>query len=143
MRAIHLLIPTAGLTVWLGATSLRPAQQTEAPYWYISTYSVDWRQVDSLQSLFRNYTLPIAEEAKKEGKLLDYKILIHNMGNEWNVVLARKYRSWDDIDDAVLMPATRKLFPDSADRARVNAAFGEIYQGGAHRDAIYREVTPQ
>lgn len=143
MRAHHLLIPAAGLIVWVGATSLRPAQQTDqAPYWYVSTYSVDWRQVDSLQSLFRKYTLPIVEEAKKDGKLLDYKMLIHNMGNEWNVVLVRKYRSWDDIDDPALGPAAQKVFPDSAQRARVNAAFAEIYQGGAHRDFIYQEVTP-
>ncbi len=143
MRWIRfLLLASVAATALVGFTLVRPIQQEEQAYWYVSFYSVDWAKVDSLQALVKSYSYPVAKEAMKSGKLLDYKWLIHDTGNEWNVVIMSKYRSWDAIDDGVFGAANRTLHPDSLQRQNINAAFNEIFAGGAHRDMIYTEVMP-
>jgi hypothetical protein len=117
-------------------------QQPQPGFWYISQYQVDWRMADSLQKLLRAYTIPIADEAKKAGNLLDDKWLIHHTGTEYNVMHLRHMRTWEALNnDTTVRVATRRLFPDSVQRATFSRAFTGIFQGGGHRDAIYIPVV--
>ena len=113
-------------------------QKEDLAYWYVSSIKVPWNKIDSLQKMVKKYTIPIVEEAKKTGKLLDYLLLIHHTGDEYNVVMMRKFPSWDAINDGGGMQAAmEKLFPDKEERDRINAGFQWILSGYQHIDNIY------
>jgi len=118
-----------------------PAQQA---FWTVSYYQVDWPKVDSLTKLFKAYTLPMVEEAKKSGGLLDYKILIHSWAGRDNVVIMQKFSSFAAIhSDTSMNVALRRIVPDSTKRKAVQNAFNWTVGNGLHRDEIYAEVTKQ
>lgn len=143
MRKRHLFWPMIAVGgVVAGFTLGHAQQQQQAPFWYVSEYQVDFRMIDSLQRLLRTYTLPVVEEAKRAGNLLDEKWLIHHTASEFNVVRMRKFRTWDAINgDTSVSAANRRLFPDSTRRAAISSAFNGIFQAAPHRDAIYVEVV--
>jgi hypothetical protein len=94
--------------------------------------------------LFRAYTLPTVDEAKKMGVLLDYRILIHSWAGRDNVVIMQKFGSFGAIhSDTSFGAAFRRLVPDSTKRRAVNDAFNAIFGSGLHHDEIYSEVTKQ
>ena len=116
-----------------------PAQQA---FWAVSYYQIDWPKVDSLTKLFRAYTLPTADEAKKMGVLLDYRLLIHSWAGRDNVVIMQKFSSFGAIHtDTSFDVAYRRIVHDSTKRKAINDAFNAIFGNGLHRDEIYREVT--
>jgi len=142
MASRPMLTAAALVLAVTGVAASRELQQQPAPYWYVSYYQVEWSKVDSLSKLVRAYTLPIVEEQKKLGTLLDYRILIHSHGSRDNVVIVRKLASWAAIDrDTTLQIAYRRVFPDSLKRKEINGAFNWVFAGGLHRDEIYREVV--
>lgn len=143
MRKRHLLWSVIAVSGGVaGFTVGHAQQQPQPPFWYVSEFQVDFRMVDSLQRLLRTYTLPVAEEAKRAGNLLDERWLIHHTASEFNVVRMRKFRTWDAINgDTTVSAANRRLFPDSTRRAAINSAFTGIFQASPHRDAIYVEVV--
>lgn len=117
-------------------------QQVHPGFWYLTQYQVDFQKIDSLQKLLRTYTLPLAEEAKKSGVVLDEKWLIHHTGTEYNVLQLRHVRSWEAINsDTTVGRAMRRLWPDSGRRVDINRAFAEMLSGAPHRDAIYVPVV--
>lgn len=117
-------------------------QQVHPGFWYVSQYQVDFRKIDSLQKLLRTYQIPLAEEARKAGVLLDEKWMIHHTGTEYNVLHLRHLRNWEAINgDTTVGNARRRLWPDSGRRADINRAFAEIYGAAPHRDAIYVPVV--
>lgn len=114
----------------------------ETPYWYVSSYKIAWEKADSLQTLVKLYTIPILAEVKKAGGLLDYKVLIHNTGDEYNVVIMSKYPSWAAIDkEAGWSAAFKMLEPDEAKRKKVYDTFNWVFDGSVHIDNIYTEVS--
>jgi hypothetical protein len=119
-----------------------PAKET---FWTVGYYQVDWPKVDSLTKLYRMYTLPVVEEVKKSGGLLDYRLLIHYMAGRDNVVIMQKFSSFAAIhdNDPIFQAAFRRIQPDSIKRKAVFDAFGYVFGGGLHRDEIYTEVTKQ
>ena len=118
------------------------AQQPQNAYWYLSYYQVHFPKIDSLQKLARAYTLPIIEEQKKMGMLLDYRLLVHRHGGRDNVVIMRKVASWSGIErDTTFQSAFRKLYPDSLKRREINAALQWAFGDGLHRDEIFSEVV--
>jgi hypothetical protein len=118
-----------------------PAKET---YWTVAYYQVDWPKVDSLTKLFRAYQLPVVDEVKKSGGLLDYRMLIHDMAGRDNVVIMEKF-SFAAIhdNDANFQAAIRRVQPDSIKRKAVLDGFGYIFGAGLHRDEIYTEVTKE
>jgi hypothetical protein len=137
-------IALAVVALALTGLAFRPqaAQQQPAAYWYLSYYQVDFPKVDSLARLVRTYTLPVVEEQKKLGALLDYRFLVHRHGGRDNVVIMRKVASWATIErDTTFQVAFRKVFPDSLKRREINAALQWAFAGGLHRDEIFSEVT--
>jgi hypothetical protein len=146
MRRHHLPIAftfflAAALPASLPAQQAAPAQQA---FWTVSSFQIDFSKVDSLTKLYRAYTVPVVDEAKKMGVLLDYHILIHAWAGRDNVVIIRKYSSFDAINsDTTFAAAMRRITPDSTKRKAVNDAFNSIFGSGLHHDEIYAEVTKQ
>jgi hypothetical protein len=146
MRRHHMSIVLA-----LSLTAVVPTRSTgqqatsaQQAFWTVSYYQVDWPKVDSLTKLLRAYTLPMVDEAKKSGGLLDYRILIHAWAGRDNVVIMQKYSSFGAIHcDSSLAVAFRRTVPDSAKRRVVQEAFDYAFGGGLHRDEIFTEVTKQ
>ena len=116
--------------------------KADTPYWYVSSYKITWEKADSLKKLVKKYTIPTLVEVKKSGGLLDYKVLIHHTGNEYNVITMSKYPSWEAIDKSAGWSAAAKIVqPDDAKRKKVNAAFNWVFEGSVHVDNIYSEAT--
>ncbi len=117
-------------------------QKKETPYWYVSSFKIPWEKVDSLQKLIKMYTIPTLVEVKKIGRLLDYHILIHNTGDEYNVVIMSKFSSWEALDKgAGWTEASKVVEPDEEKRKKVSEAFNWVFEGSVHKDNIYSEAT--
>lgn len=127
----------------------RSSSQQTAPakeaYWTVAYYQVDWPKVDSLTKLVRMYQLPVVDEVKKSGLLLDYRVLIHYMAGRDNVVVMMKFTSFAAIHDnnAIFQAALLRVQPDSIKRKAVLDGFNYVFGNGLHRDEIYTEVTRQ
>ena len=144
--------PLLAATAVASALLFRPgqvivAQQMQAPrdtvWWYVSSYQLDWQKVDSLVKLTRAYTLPTATQAKRMGTLLDYRILVHAYGSEYNFQVIRQFRHFADIStDTSFAVAFRRTQPDSTRRSAIEDAFRWAFGDGTHRDEIYHEVRP-
>ena len=119
-------------------------EKKEVPYWYVMSSKIPWERVDSLTTLVKQYTIPIAKEAIKTGTLLDFKILLHHTGGEYNVVIMRKFPSWDAIDDGGgMQTAAEKVFPDKELRDKINGGFAWIYKETTHIDNIYVDIMDE
>lgn len=110
--------------------------EQETPYWYVSFYSVDWTRTDSLVKLWK-MTEPVRALRKRNGEILEWLGLMHHTGNEQNVVMMTKYPSWKAMNASD--SAMAQVFPDEAERARINDGFGWVFGGGGHQDVIYGE----
>lgn len=107
-------------------------------YWYVSMYSVPWSKVDSLGKLI-DKDAPLVEAAIERGHFVEGKVLIHNTGNEWNVMFMNKFANWAAIDaNPGLADIAEEMWGEEARAAR-GEAYGEIFGDGAHRDYIYTE----
>ncbi|MBI1967433.1 MAG: hypothetical protein HYS40_05550 [Gemmatimonadetes bacterium] len=133
------LLLGSGLVVAVGLAQQQ--QQQDRVYWYVSAYQVSFDRVDSLTRLLRAHRLPVIEERKRMGTLLDERWLIHNYGDEYNVVRIGQFRTLTAlVEDTTGQAAFRKVYPDSVQRAAISAAFNWVFAGAPHRDNIYREV---
>jgi hypothetical protein len=52
------------------------------------------------------------------------------------------YKSWAAIEDTTLGygPAQRTVYPDSAQRKRIDDAYAWIFEGAPHVDNIYQKA---
>lgn len=123
----------------LGLPTMATAQDGEDDArWYVSMYSVPWSQVDSLGKLI-DKDAPLVEAAIERGHIVEAKALIHDTGDEWNVVFMTKFANWAAIDaNPGLGDIAEELWGEEAREARGDA-YGEIFGSGAHRDYIYTE----
>jgi hypothetical protein len=109
-------------------------------YWYVSAFKIPFDRIDSLRTLIRIYELPVVEEAKRGGQLIERNYLVHDTGDEWNFVIVTKWRSWAAIrSDTSIAAARVRLMPDSANRAAVGRLFNWAFGPAEHRDNIYVE----
>ena len=118
-------------------------QAAQAPYWYTSYYKIPWAKVDSLRKIDAIYSGRMVEEAKRRGNVLDYKVLVHHTGGDYNVVIMTKYPSWQAIETGAGWGQIFEVVePDSARRSAVNEAMQWIYENADfHRDEIYMEIA--
>jgi len=116
-------------------------QKDETPYWYASSIKIPWPKMDSLQQLYKTYTIPIMEEAKKNGNILDYHIFIHHTGDQYNVVTMTKFPSWEAINETTsFRDYLEKYVPDKEERDKIFAAFSYVRSGYDHIDNIYTDL---
>jgi hypothetical protein len=131
-----LLFATLLVFLLAGTSKAQDAAEESQPYWYVSYYTVDWSKTDSLTKLWE-MTKPVRERAKQDGEILEWIGLIHDTGNEHNVVMMTKYPSWS----AMRAPneAFQEVFPNAAERARIGEGYNWVFGAGAHQDGIYTE----
>ena len=110
---------------------------------YISTtsYRVPFNRIDSLQKLLKA-TKAVEQEAKRRGGVVDNLWLIHVWGGEENVLNITTWKNWAAMADTALGfgAATRKVYPDSTQRKRINDGFLWVFEAQPHVDNIYQKV---
>lgn len=117
-------------------------EEEEQAYWHVQLYQIPWDRVDSLRTLSTMYTDQVVAGAKEAGSILDFKILIHEMADEYNVVEMTKYPSWDAIREGRGFGAVAEELWDEAQREAITDGFNWVYEGSAaHKDLIYTEAT--
>lgn len=121
------------------ADAVAQEEADDTAYWYVSHYQIPWAKVDSLVSLEKTYSPQIREATTPEQTgVLDRKLLIHDTGTEYNVVIMTKYPSWNAIRAET--DVLELVFPDEAERSTIQEAYGWIFEDTDHRDAIYVEA---
>ncbi|MEE8487731.1 MAG: hypothetical protein V3S56_06145 [Gemmatimonadota bacterium] len=117
-------------------------EEAEAAWIYMTSYKVPWSRVDSLSKLMKLY--PIADKAIENGTILDYHMIVHHTGDEYNIVIVNVYESWESMGEGNGFGAAfEDLEPDEERRAEVNAGFNWVFAGTVHKDNIYRGMeTP-
>jgi hypothetical protein len=120
---------------------LMPTVGAAQSYVTTTAHRVPFERVDSLRKLLKE-TQPILAEAKRRGGILDDQWLIHAWGGEYNVVEMTTWKSWAAIEDTTLGfdAATKKVYPDSVARKKINDRFNWVFQGVPHVDNIYQKV---
>ena len=117
--------------------------QTAEAQQYISTtsYRVPFNRLDSLQKLLKA-TKAVEQEAKRRGGVVDNLWLIHAWGGEENVLNITTWKNWGAMADTALgfSAATRKVYPDSTQRKRINDGFLWVFEAQPHVDNIYQKV---
>jgi hypothetical protein len=131
----RLLLPALLLAI------LAPSIGAAQSYVTTTAHRVPFDRVDSLRKLIKE-TQPVLAEAKRRGGILDDVWLIHAWGGEYNVVEMTTWKSWAAIEDTTqgFDAASRKVYPDSAARKKIDARFNWVFQGVPHVDNIYRKV---
>jgi hypothetical protein len=120
---------------------LTPSIGAAQSYVTTTAHRVPFERVDSLRKLLKE-TRAVTAEAKRLGGILDDMWLIHAWGGEHNVVQVTTWKSWAAITDTTVGfdAATRKVYPDSVARKKVNDRFTWVFQGVSHIDNIYQKV---
>jgi hypothetical protein len=131
----HLILPALLLSL------LTPSIGAAQSYVTTTSHRVPFDRVDSLRKLLKE-TRPVLAEAKRLGGVLDDMWLIHAWGGEYNVLNMTTWRSWAAIEDTTLgfNAATKKVYPDSVARKKINDRFNWVFQGVSHVDNIYQKV---
>ena len=111
---------------------------------YVNYFNIPWPKVDSLIQLNSIYNA-VTEKGIEMGCFVDREFLIHQTGDEHNVVFKRYYEDW-----AGMTPGTgctgrayRAVVPDSAQRAAIDAGNQWVFGDAAHRDVIYWQPYPK
>ena len=120
---------------------LTPSIGAAQSYVTTTAHRVPFDRVDSLRKLLKE-TQPVLAEAKRRGGILEDQWLVHAWGGEYNVVQMTTWKSWAAIMDTTLGfdAATRKVYPDSVARKKINDRFDWVFQGVSHVDNIYRKL---
>lgn len=148
MRLRTLAVPVILIAMALAAPRPAPAQEARSLFdttgtaWvYASYFRVPWPRVDSLLKLER-FRSAFRERGQQLGCFLDTQLLIHQTGNEYNVVQSTTYASFRNIGPgsgtgACTNRAFREVVPDSTQRAAIQAGNNWVYGDAAHYDVIY------
>lgn len=134
--ALLCLVAIGMLSLGIVNVQAQDADEADQPYWYVNFFTVDWNKADSLAKLWE-ITEPVRELQKENGEILAWMGLMHDTGNEQNVVIMTKYPSWSAM--RAESDAFETVFSNAAERARLNDGFSWVYEGGAHQDVIYSE----
>ena len=120
---------------------LAPSIGAAQSYVTTTAHRVPFERVDSLRKLLKE-NRPVLAEAKRLGGIVDDVWLIHAWGGEYNVVNMTTWKSWAAIGDTTLGfdAATRKVYPDSVARKKINDRFNWVFQGVSHVDNIYQKA---
>ena len=118
-------------------------EKVTTPYWYVSHFKIAWAKIDSLYKLEKEYTPAVVAEAKKQGTILDYKMLLHHTGDEYNVVVMTKLPSWCSIEGNAWGWWTNTFKKIEKDKDKIEKVLEDrtwAFDGIIHKDLIYTEV---
>ncbi len=145
MRLARIVMALAVFGLILGVARPTYAQEEEAenPVVHTNSYQVPWERVDSLRTLWSMYPEWLAK-AQELGHILDNQLWVHVQGDEWNVVIAASYPSWDawaNPEPGWRQAVFAMVEPDSTRRAAFNEGMDWVFANTIHRDNIYRQVN--
>jgi hypothetical protein len=131
----YLILPALLLSL------LTPSMAAAQSYVTTTAHRVPFERLDTLRKLLKE-TRAVSTEAKRLGGVLDDTWLIHAWAGEHTVVQVTTWKSWAAIMDTTLGfdAATRKVYPDSVARKKINDRFTWVFQGVSHIDNIYQKV---
>jgi hypothetical protein len=120
---------------------LTPAVGAAQSFVTTTAHRVPFERLDSLRKLLKE-TRPVLTEAKRLGEILDDVWLIHSWGGEYTAVQITTWKSWAAITDTTtgFDAATRRAYPDSVARKKINDRFTRVFDGVLHVDNIYQKV---
>jgi hypothetical protein len=120
---------------------LTPAVGAAQSFVTTTAHRVPFERLDSLRKLLKE-TRPVLTEAKRLGGILDDVWLIHSWGGEYTAVQITTWKSWAAITDTTtgFDAATRRAYPDSVARKKINDRFTRVFDGVLHVDNIYQKV---
>lgn len=142
MNKTVIRVIVAVLVILLFIPSLVIAQDKEKediPYWYVMYTKVAFAKMDSLVKFRNEFVVPIIAEAKKQGSILDNKLLLHHTGTEYTVVFMIKYPSWCAIEGNWMNDALNAIEPDKDKRKVFWDTQSYLLDGFIHYDEIYTE----
>lgn len=118
-----------------------PSIGTAQSYVTTTSHRIPFERIDTLRKLLKE-TRPVLAETKRLGGVLDDIWLIHSWGGEHSAVNMTTWKSWSAITDTSLgfSAATRRVYPDSVARKKINDRFNWVFQGVSHVDNIYQKV---
>lgn len=133
-------IITLIIVILLFIPCLAIAQEKEdTPYWYVTYTKVAFTKMDSLVKFRNEFVVPIIAEAKKQGSILDNKLLLHHTGTEYTTVFMTKYPSWCAIEESWMNDALKAIEPDEEKRKVFWDTWWYLVDGFIHYDEIYTE----
>lgn len=91
----------AALVMTLSAPGIAAERQSTAPLWQISYTRVKPGKMEAYMSEVRRILVPILDEDKRQGSLLDYKFLekaSQKSSDDWNFALILIYKSRELLD---------------------------------------------
>ena len=116
-------------------------EKNETPYWYYSFLKFEsYDKVNEFQKFHEEAIVPIVEEAKNQGTLLDYKFLRHHTGDEYNIVVARKHPSWCSITANWREKALDAIEKDEDKKKAFWDKYSELVNTMSHYDCIYIQL---
>ena len=120
---------------------LAPSLGAAQSYITTTAHRIPFDRVDTLRKLLKE-TAPVLAEAKRRGGIVDDVWLVHAWGGEYNVVQVTTWKSWAAIADTNLGfgAATRKVYPDSVARRKLDERFDWVFKGVSHVDNIYQKL---
>lgn len=120
---------------------LTPSIGAAQSYVTTTAHRVPFERVDTLRKLLKE-TQAVLTEAKRRGGIVEDQWLVHSWGGEYSVMQVTTWKSWAAITDTALglNAATRKVYPDSVARKKINDRFNWVFQGVSHVDNIYQKV---
>jgi len=117
-----------------------PQPYDESGVWVYASYmKVPWSRIDSLMVLQHGTAPAWREKAIEMGCFLDWQMLIHHTGSEYNVVYLTTYDSWEHLTPGrgCGNTAWQEVMPDSTARAAVEAGLQWVHDEYKHYDEIY------
>lgn len=112
----------------------------EPPIWVVTSTKIPPDRLEACMAARDRYVIPMDNELKSRGLLLDRTILQHYYADEWNVVVISKYRDWNAIDEANDAGIEEELYSEEERDAYDSETEG--CSPDFHRDQIYTEHVP-
>ncbi len=143
VRKLFLLLSL--MLVFLPGTQVRAQEHyTRGPVWRVIYIHVKPAKFDAVMTDLREHFKVIAEEEKRQGLILDYKVFLNPVSNEpndWNIALAIQYKNWAALDSVAEKIDAITLKHYGSKEARQAAAEKRVELGQVIANRLAREVT--
>jgi hypothetical protein len=124
------------LVLLFGLQLLAQEHYTEGPVWRLTTVRVKPNQMDAYLTSLRQSSKPFLDEEKRQGMILDYKILIKETKNDpgdWDLALVVIYKNHAAMDNLVARA--------EAIRDKVLGGKQQAHQLGEKREEIRETIS--
>jgi hypothetical protein len=116
------------------------------PVWRVTYFHIKPGQADAFWDDVRKHGKPIADEQKKQGLILEYKVFVNpvvNQPNDWDVAVGILYSNWAALDQLATKAFTiaEKHYGSREAMAEVARKRSEIADVVASH--LAREVVPK